>query len=133
MNYFLAKTDPESYSIDQFQADLETVWNGVKNAQAVQALKAMKVGDLVFIYHSQGEGAIRGLAKVTKVLGVDPEDAKSFLVKLKLQKVFTEPYVTLKSVKESGEFKDLLLVRNSRLSTMPLPEKFAHWVLERCQ
>lgn len=128
MNYFLAKTDPSTYDIEQFAKDKVTVWDGVRNAQAVQALKAMKRGDKVLIYHSQGEGAIRGLATVTKNIGIDPKDNKSWLVEFKFNNRFTEPYVTLKDVKQSGKFSDLLLVKNSRLSTMALPSNFIAWL-----
>jgi predicted RNA-binding protein with PUA-like domain len=128
MQYFLAKTDPETYSIDQFAKDKVTVWDGVKSAQAVMALKAMQPGDTVLIYHSQGEGAIRGLAKVTKNLGIDPKEPRSWLVELKFIRQFTEPYVTLKAIKQTGKFADFALVKQSRLSTMPAPKSFITWL-----
>jgi predicted RNA-binding protein with PUA-like domain len=128
MQYFLAKTDPSTYSIEDFEKEKITVWNGVRNAQAVQALKAMKKGDKVLIYHSQGEGAIRGLATVTKQLGPDPQDNKSWLVELKLTKVFKEPYITLQQIKATHKFPKLLLVTHSRLSTMALPSAFIIWL-----
>jgi predicted RNA-binding protein with PUA-like domain len=128
MNYFLAKTDPSTYSIEDFAKDKITVWDGVRNGQAVQALKAMQKGDKVLIYHSQGEGSIRGLATVTKNIGPDPKDNRSWLVEFKLSKSFKEPFVTLKQVKESGKFNDLALVKNSRLSTMSVSDKFISWL-----
>lgn len=128
MNYFLAKTDPETYDIDQFAKEKTTVWNGVRNPQAVKALKTMRKGDKVLIYHSMGEASIRGLAEVTKQIGEDPNDDKSWLVELKLKTVFPEPYITLKEIKKSGKFENLPLVRQSRLSTMPIPSDFVSWL-----
>ncbi len=128
MNYFLAKTDPSTYSIENFTQDKITVWDGVRNGQAVQALKAMQKGDRVLIYHSQGEGSIRGLATVTKNIGPDPKDNRSWLVELKLSKIFPEPFVTLKQIKATEKFNDLVLVKNSRLSTMLIPNKFIDWL-----
>ncbi len=128
MNYFLAKTDPSTYSIEDFQKEKITIWNGVRSAAAVKALQAMKKGDKVLIYHSQGEGSIRGLAVVTKQVGADPDDTKSWLVALKLTKVFTPTYVTLKQVKATGKFATLPLVYQSRLSTMPLTVAFIAWL-----
>src|SRR3569623_215419 len=62
--WFLAKTDPETYSIEQLARDKQTVWDGVKNPQALRAIREMRTGDRVFIYHSQGEAAIVGIAEV---------------------------------------------------------------------
>ncbi len=61
--YFLAKTDPETYSFNDFEKEKKTVWDGVKNAQALQAIRAMEKGDLVFIYHSVKDAAVVGLAR----------------------------------------------------------------------
>ena len=63
MKYFLAKTDPETYSIDSLEKEKTTTWNGVRNPQAVNVLKSMQKGDKVLIYHSQGEGVIRRLGR----------------------------------------------------------------------
>ena len=82
MKYFLVKTDPDTYSIEDFAKEKKTVWNGVRNPQAVMALKTMQAGDRVFVYHSQGEGSIRGLAEVVGSSKPDPDDAKSWLVTL---------------------------------------------------
>lgn len=131
MKYFLAKTDPSTYSIDDFAKEKQTTWNGVKNAQAVMALKAMKKGDLVLIYHSQGEGTIRGLAKVIGNSRLDPKEPRSWLVDFKLISKFNEPYITLKEIKQTGLFEDLALVRQGRLSTMEVPLKFIAWLKKR--
>src|ERR1022692_93991 len=63
MRYFLAKTDPETYTVDQLAKEKKTVWDGVMNPQAVRAIREMRPGDKVFIYHSGGQAAIVGLAK----------------------------------------------------------------------
>lgn len=125
--YFLAKTDPTTYSIDDFAKERSTVWNGVRNPQAVKALKAMRPGDKVLIYHSMGEATIRGLAVVEKNLGADPKDSKSWLVKLRLTKIYPEPYITLGMIKASGRFPDSPLVKQSRLSTMPVEVRLILW------
>lgn len=128
MQYFLAKTDPETYSTDSLQKEGATVWSGVRNPTAVKALKQMKPGDKVLIYHSQGQGAIVGMAKVIGQGLPDINDERSWLVKFKFIKKFAEPYVTLKLIKATGKFEDIPLVRQGRLSTMPLTESFISWL-----
>lgn len=130
MPYFLAKTDPEDYTVEQFAADGRTVWNGVRNPQAVRAIRAMRPGDLVFIYHSGGESAVRGVAEVISEPRDDPKDPKSTLVDFRFLTQLVNP-VTLREIKESGLFDDWALVRQSRLSTMPAPGAFARFVQER--
>jgi len=134
--YFLAKTDPETYSIEDFKKEGETWWDGVHNYQAINVIKTWKIGDKVFIYHSLGQASIVGLAKVITNPKPDPNDARkiSWHAKLKLLEIYPlEKRVTLKNVKESGKFKDFALVRQSRLSTMACPEEFTKWVLEKCK
>src|SRR5579871_6325986 len=117
MAYYLAKTDPEHYSIDNLQADGTTVWDGVRNAAALQAIRAMRPGDTVLIYHSQGEAAIVGLARVVSEPRPDPSDPKSWVVDLTFERKLAEP-VTLREIKESHRFDEWALVRQGRLSTM---------------
>ncbi|HLH42875.1 MAG TPA: EVE domain-containing protein [Bryobacteraceae bacterium] len=131
MNYFLAKTDPETYSIDDLERDKKTAWDGVTNPQAVRAIKGMRPGDRVLIYHSGGESAIVGLASVVSDPRPDPKNAKSAIVDLEFARKI-EPPLTLKEIKESGQFADWALVRQGRLSTMPAPEKFLRWIRKRC-
>jgi len=127
MNWFLAKSEPAVYSIDQLKADGKTTWDGVKNPQAVRALMAMKPGDRVFFYHSGGISAIVGVAKVVKEGRPDPKDPKSAVADLEfLAKI--DPPVTLAEVKGSKIFEQFALVRQSRLSTMAVPEEFVDWV-----
>jgi predicted RNA-binding protein with PUA-like domain len=128
--YFLAKTDPETYSIDQLEREGRTVWDGVRNAQAVRAIREMKPGDTIFIYHSGGESAILGLAKVVSEARPDPKTAKSWVVDVEYAGRL-DPPTTLAEVKNSDEFNDWSLVRQSRLSTMPAPQKFVDWMRKR--
>lgn len=130
MNYFLAKTDPETYSIDQLEKDQRTVWDGVRNPQAVRAILAMRPGDRVFIYHSGGASGVVGLAAVRSAGRPDPKDPKSAVADFE----FTgrlEPATTLADIKQSKKFDDWALVRQGRLSTMAAPENFVHWMRAR--
>jgi predicted RNA-binding protein with PUA-like domain len=127
MPYFLAKTDPETYSIDQLEREHKTTWDGVTNAQAVRAIQQMKPGDRVFIYHSMGSPAIVGLAKVISDPRPDPKNPKSTVVGLEFL-TRLEPPTTLAEIKATGHFDDWALVRQSRLSTMSAPESFVQWM-----
>lgn len=128
MHYYLAKTDPSTYSINDFANEKITTWSGVRNPQAVTALKAMKTGDRVFIYHSQGEGSIRGLAVVVGSSRPDPKDAKSWLVDFKLLKAYTEPFVTIRDIRAAGKFSNFVLLKQPRLSTMAVPKVVVKWL-----
>src|SRR5437764_10921728 len=103
MTYYLAKTDPETYSVDDLEREHRTVWDGVKNAQALRAIAAMKPGDRVFLYHSMGEAAVMGLAKVVSDPRADPKNAKLTVVELEFVRRLRTP-VTLREIKESGKF-----------------------------
>jgi predicted RNA-binding protein with PUA-like domain len=140
MTYFLAKTDPETYSIDDLEKQKTTAWDGVANPQAVNAIRQMKPGDKVFIYHSGGksgggksgggQSGVVGLARVVSEPRPDPKNPKSavadfeFLTRL-------DPPVTLAEIKQSKQFDDWALVRQGRLSTMAAPEKFVDWMRKK--
>jgi predicted RNA-binding protein with PUA-like domain len=130
MTYFLAKTDPETYSIDQLEKERKTVWDGVSNPQAVRAIREMRVGDKVFIYHSGGGSAVVGLARVTGAGREDPKNPKSAVADFEFV-TRLEPPVTLAEIKQSGLFNDWALVRQGRLSTMAAPEKFVAWMRKK--
>jgi predicted RNA-binding protein with PUA-like domain len=130
IRYFLAKSEPAVYSIDDLRRDKKTVWDGVVNPQAVRAIKDMQPGDRVFIYHSGGVSAIVGLALVLSAGRVDPNNPKSAVVDLQFLQALDSP-VTLAEIKQSKLFEDWALVRQSRLSTMLAPEKFVAWVREK--
>jgi predicted RNA-binding protein with PUA-like domain len=127
MAYFLAKTDPETYSIEQLEHDRKTVWDGVTNPQAVRAIQSMRPGDSVFIYHSGGNSAIVGLARVLSAPRPDPKNPKSAVVDLEFVRRL-DPPVTLAEIKQSKKFDDWALVRQGRLSTMPVPADFVRWI-----
>jgi predicted RNA-binding protein with PUA-like domain len=127
MNYFLAKTEPGTYSIEDLERDGTTVWDGVTNPQALRAIRQMKPGDTVFIYHSGKETAVVGVAKVTGEPRPDPGNPKSVVVELEYAGRVSPP-VTLAQIKESGKFNDWELVRQSRLSTMVAPHPFVAWL-----
>lgn len=127
MQYFLAKTEPDTYSIDDLAKEKTTTWNGVRNAQAVIALKAMKRGDKVLIYHSGGESCIVGLARVSGNSKPDPKDPKSWLVDFSFIKKFKKS-ILLKDIKATKKFANLALVKQSRLSTMAMPSNFINWL-----
>ena len=130
MNYFLAKTDPETYSIDQLEREHKTVWDGVKNPQALRAIASMRSGDRVFMYHSGGDAAIVGLARVASEPRPDPKNPKLTVVDLEFV-TRVEPPTTLREIKESGHFNDWALVRQGRLSTMAAPAAFVTWISKR--
>jgi predicted RNA-binding protein with PUA-like domain len=130
MAYFLVKTDPDTYSIANLEEDKVTVWDGVRHPQAIRVIKDMRPGDEVLIYHSQGEAAIVGLARVVSDPRPDPHDAKSWVVDVEFVRRFAEP-VTLKEIKESHKFDDWSLVRQGRLSTMGVPDSFVAWLKDR--
>ncbi len=131
MNYWLVKADPETdYSIDDLARDVHTEWTGVHNFQAIGNIKQMKLGDLVYIYHSQKEKQIVGEAKVSG----DPyentaDPRKSWAVQLEFVQKYTKP-LHLSDIKSDSTLADFLLVRNSRLSVMPVPEYANKFIME---
>jgi predicted RNA-binding protein with PUA-like domain len=128
--YFLAKTDPETYSIDDLERDQKTAWDGVSNPQAVRAIKEMQPGDKVFVYHSGGVSGVVGLAVVRSPARLDPKNPKSAVVDLEYIGRL-DPPSTLAEIKKSNLFADWALVRQGRLSTMAAPDKFVDWMRER--
>jgi predicted RNA-binding protein with PUA-like domain len=130
MAYFLAKTDPESYSLEDLEREQTTTWDGVRNAQAVLVIQNMRPDDQVFIYHSMGEAAIVGLARVISEPRPDPNEAKSWVVDLAFVRRLARS-VTLREIKTSHLFDDWSLIRQSRLSTMSVPDTFVAWLKEQ--
>ena len=128
--WFLAKTDPETYSIEQLAKERRTVWDGVRNPQALRAIRAMRKGDRVFIYHSMGDAAIVGLAEVVGDGVPDPANPKLAVAEFRFLRRIVPP-VSLREIKESGEFADWALVRQSRLSTMTAPPEFVEWMRQK--
>ncbi|MGI8745865.1 MAG: EVE domain-containing protein [Bryobacteraceae bacterium] len=127
MNYFLAKTEPATYSIDQLEQEHKTVWDGVTNPQAVRAIREMRPGDRILIYHSGGAAAVGGWARVLSQPRDDPKQAKSAVVEIQYGGRI-DPPVTLAEIKASKLFSDWALVRQGRLSTMAVPAEFLVWL-----
>jgi predicted RNA-binding protein with PUA-like domain len=130
MKYFLAKTEPSTYSIDDLKRERTTAWEGVSNPQAVRAIREMRHGDRVFIYHSGGASSVVGLATVRSEPRDDPKNPRSAVVDMEFAATL-EPAVTLAEIKQSKQFDDWALVRQGRLSTMAAPEKFVEWMSKR--
>ncbi len=126
MAHWLIKSEPSVYSWDQFVKEKRTSWTGVRNAQATINLKAMKSGDLCFFYHSNDGKEIVGIAKVVKTAYPDPTDKAGKAVTVDVAPV--EPVklpVTLAAIKADPKFKEFGLVRQSRLSVVPVSDE--HW------
>lgn len=124
MHYFLVKSEPFKYSWEQFNKDGETFWDGVRNYQARNNLKAMKKGDLVLYYHSNEGKEVVGIAKVVKEFYQDPTTDDERWVAVDLAPVESlEQAVTLEQVKADHLLADLALVKQGRLSVMPLKKE----------
>lgn len=130
MAYFLAKTDPETYSLAQLEHDKETTWDGVRNVQAIRVIQSMHSSDKILIYHSRSEPAIVGLARAISEPRPDPKDDKSWVIDVAFVCQFAQP-ITLREIKESHRFDDWSLVRQSRLSTMSVPDNVITWLKEK--
>lgn len=127
MNYWLVKSDPETYNWDNLVHDKHTDWTGVRNYAARNHLRGMKKGDLIFFYHSGDHSAIVGTAKVIKEFYQDPttnEDAWVCVDIAPVKKLKKE--ITLAQIKAHKELKNFPLVRIGRLSVMPVTE--SEWI-----
>ncbi|MDJ0611554.1 MAG: EVE domain-containing protein [Kiloniellales bacterium] len=123
MAYWLMKSEPGTWSWDDQVRDGTAEWDGVRNHQAAANMKAMKIGDQVFFYHSVNEKQVVGIAEVVKEYYPDPTDASGRfgMVDIKAIKPMASP-VTLAQIKAEPRLHDLALVRQSRLSVMPIDE-----------
>ena len=123
MNFWLVKQEPSKYSWEEFLKDKKTYWDGVRNYQARNNLKAMEKGDPVLFYHSVVGKQIMGVAKVTRESYPDPttDDPAWVVVDLKPIKSLKVP-VTLEQVKAHPKLKEISLIKQSRLSVMPLTQ-----------
>ena len=127
MTYWLVKSEPNTYSFEDLQRDGRTVWDGVRNNAAALHLKAMKVGDEVFFYHSQEGLAVVGIAKVAKEAFPDASDPTGRFVAVELEPVrpLARP-VTLSEMKASPALAEMVMLRQSRLSVSPVkPDEWA--------
>lgn len=124
MNYWLVKTEPDTYSWDDLVNDKKTTWDGVRNFQARSHLKSMKKGDVVFIYHTGDEKSVIGTSKVLKEAYPDPKDKDWVVIDLAPEKKLKKA-ISLSQIKSDKRLSDMVLVRASRLSVQPVkPAEF---------
>ncbi len=134
MRYWLVKQEPETYPWTQLVAEKKTVWDGVRNYQARNFMREMSKGDRVLFYHSGKDKELVGLAKVSRAAYPDPTAKEGDWSAFDLQVVKTlKRPVTLKEIKADPRFKELHLVRNSRLSVMPIEAKEFKQLLDLAQ
>src|SRR5687767_1852585 len=119
-NHWLLKTEPSTYSWADLEREKNAVWDGVKNPVALKNLAAMRPGDDALIYHTGDEKAIVGLARVTKAAYPDPKANDPKLLVVELAPVRPLSPVTLSAIKGDSAFRDSPLVRQGRLSVVPL-------------
>ena len=119
MNYWIIKSEPNTYSWEKLVKDGSTTWDGVRNYAARNNLKEMKKGDLVFIYHTGEEKSVIGIAKVEREWYAEPGDPEWVVVDLVPQKPLKRP-VSLSEVKAEKLLKDMKLARVPRLSVQPV-------------
>ena len=126
MNYWLLKSEPDVWSLGQQEkvGDKGAIWDGVRNYQARNNLKKMKVGDLCFFYHSNIGKEIVGIVEVIEDAFLDPSDKKKIFlaVKVKFKKKLENP-IKLEDIKKNSALKEIPLLKQSRLSVMPIDSK----------
>lgn len=118
MNYLL-KTEPSTYSFDDLKREQTTIWDGVSNPVALRNMRGMKSGDKLVIYHTGDEKRVVGTASV---VSVDTADAKNPRVQIKVGKGIAQP-LSLADIKQNKKFADSPLVRQGRLSVVPLNDE----------
>ena len=125
-NFWLLKSEPDIWSIDQQKeaGNKGTIWDGVRNYQAANNLKKMKKGELCFFYHSNIGKEIVGIVEVIKSAFTDPTDEKKKFVAIKVRfKKMLKKAVSLENIKKNKALKHLSLIKQSRLSVMPIDSK----------
>lgn len=120
MPCWLLKTEPESYSFNDLLHEGRTRWDGVRNAQAANNLRAMADGDEVFIYHSGSQKAVVGLARVAGTAYPDPDDPSGRFVAIDVTPLRALTPVTLAILKSTPALANLAIMRQSRLSVAPV-------------
>ena len=121
MSYWLIKSEPSSYSWDRLEADGRTNWDGVRNAQALNNLRAMKIGDRAFFYHSNEGKEIVGVVEVVKAFYPDPADKSGKLGMVDVKPLMAAAVrVGLPAMRAKSELAELSLLRQSRLSVCPV-------------
>ncbi len=124
MNYWLLKSDPETYSFDDFKKEGTTCWSGVRNYQARNFLQKMEIGDLALFYHSQTTKSVVGIAKVVRTSYPDPtiDDERWVAVDIEYYQDLPKE-ITLEQIKENPVLQDIPLVKQQRLSVMQLTKE----------
>lgn len=122
---YLLKTEPDTYSFQDLERDGETIWDGITNNTALRNLREMKKGDQLIIYHSGTGKVALGNATVVSVDATNPKDPK---VRIKAGNPVKHPH-TLAEIREASVFKDSILLRQFRLSVVPLTEAQYDWLL----
>jgi predicted RNA-binding protein with PUA-like domain len=128
MNYWLLKTEPDTFSWHDLVRDKKAVWDGIRNFQARKYLKEIKKGDLALIYHTGEEKAIVGISKVTREGYPEPKDPDWIAVDLAPEKALKNP-VSLARVKADKSLQKMVLVRASRLSVQPVNKDEYEYIL----
>ena len=126
MKYWLLKSEPDVWSLDQQKkiGQKGAMWDGVRNYQAANNLKNMSIGDLCFFYHSNIGKEIVGIVEVTKKAFIDPTDKEKKFVAVRVRyKRSLNSTVSLNDIKNNRQLKDLQLIKQSRLSVMPIDTK----------
>ena len=126
MKYWLMKSEPDVWSIDQQKkaGTKGAIWDGVRNYQAAKNLKSMSLGDLCFFYHSNIGKEIVGIVEVIKKAFIDPTDKEKKFVAVQVRfKSSLNSTVSLQDIKNNSQLRDLPLIKQSRLSVMPIDSK----------
>ena len=130
MNYWLIKSEPTTYSIDDLKKDKKTPWTGIRNYAARNHMRdGMKQGDKVLFYHSVSEKSVVGLAEVSREEFTDPTDEKWIAVEIKPVEKF-EKTVSLEQIKKVKTLENIALIKQSRLSVMPLTKNEFETILK---
>jgi predicted RNA-binding protein with PUA-like domain len=131
MNHWLIKTEPESYSLEDLRGKGEDIWDGVRNFQARNYLQKMNLGDRIIVYHSGKQKSIVGMARVTQTAFPDPSATESdgwLAVRIAYDCHFRK-VLSLKTIKSLPALQELLLIKQPRLSVMPVEKDHADWLL----
>ncbi|MCC6898419.1 MAG: EVE domain-containing protein [Polyangiaceae bacterium] len=121
MATWLFKTEPKTFAFADLVRDKTAVWDGIRNPEARNNLRAAKKGDLVLVYHTGDERAVVGVAKITRAAYPDPADADWLAVDLAPVRAVTAP-VSLAAIKADARLADFVLVRRGRLSVVPVSD-----------
>jgi predicted RNA-binding protein with PUA-like domain len=134
MNYWLLKSEPNAYSWDDLLKEGGTFWNGVRNYQARNNMKAMKKGDLALFYHSVNDKCVVGIAEIIKEHYQDPSTEDERWIAVDVAPVTTfKKQITLEDIKRDDRLQDMVLVKNSRLSVQPVKKEEFDWIVAKGQ